>query len=187
MFDYAQFIFWCLTYLLIIIYGLLKNKVLIPICAVVLNFSWELTSLFYDLLRENFTFILIHTIWLILDFFICIIIFKNDKINRKKLLIILPSFVILFEIFKLNNGQLISCFMIDLIMAYLFLFKIIKDKADLIGQLILGFLKLLGDLFAWFAYLSMDFVLFVGLLVLILNSIYIIISFIKINVDSKRR
>ena len=116
-----------------------------PLIAGSLNFAWEINAL---LLSRGFYG---HVLWTGLD---VLIAFHNvrflEKGKRKKYLLLIVVFIlVLYGMFRIPNvnGQRISVFSIDLIMAieYVLCAKQIAPQ----GRISVGVLKLLGDLFAW--------------------------------------
>ena len=146
MLDILTIVFWSLTYVLIVIAGFKSRnvkKVSMPYIAGVLNFSWEICALI--VFRGNWG----HVLWLLLD---CVIVYFGfsylGKVKQRLLYIIsiVVITIVLFHIFKLPDGALISVFIIDLIMAIDF---IVQSKA-LSSQfkVPIAITKLIGDLFA---------------------------------------
>ena len=88
LFDYLQIIFWSITYLLIIIYGIKFKNLMIPILALILNFSWETVAFIKDIyLFSSLSFAFIgHLIWLGLDL-IMLIIYIYIYISKEKIYI----------------------------------------------------------------------------------------------------
>ena len=79
----------------------------------------------------------------------------------------------LYFVFRLPNidGMLYSSYAIDLIMAADFIIEV--KKTSRYGRIPIAICKLLGDFFAWLAYLQYSrFVLLVGAFVLVLNLYY---------------
>lgn len=190
VFDYLQIIFWSITYLLIIIYGIKFKKLMMPILALILNFSWEIVAFINDIVRfELISFAFIgHLIWLSLDL-IMFIIYINIYIKNKKrgfipiiiTLAILTNVFVLLYAFSLNDGMLLSVFIIDLIMAALYVLFFIFNtyKSSLLLDAII-FSKLLGDLFARVEYKDDHIaVLIIGIVILILNIACYVVYFLK--------
>lgn len=174
MFDILQVVCWSITYILIILAGLEnlqlgKMKMSIPCLAVILNLSWEFCALS---LSDGYWG---HVLWFGLDIIIFFINYiflerKKDKIIYTGMCVC--SAAILFGIFQLSQGMLLSCFVIDLIMAASFLFsqKFLSVKL----KLPIAVMKLLGDAFAGAYYCSASvMVAVIAALVLIINSIYL--------------
>ena len=185
MFDYLQAVFWSITYILLIVYAFKYKTHAIPILAVVLNFSWETLALTGSILNWELTGgLIIHIAWFFLDLIIIAFLLFYDIYNTKKekaTLIIgyIISVVCLF--FAFHSGyMLLSCFIIDLIMAILFLLHILlrKTKRNILSFLI-GLFKLLGDMFAWLYYMDNLHIPIIGLCVLILNVGYLIVLVCK--------
>ena len=169
MFDKIQVVLWSITYLLIVI-NIFKNKstksISIPYLAVILNFAWE----FNALIQSNGMWG--HILWISLDFVILIYGFYTLSSRNKIVYIalILLFIVVLFYVFKLNEGDLVSCFVIDLIMAAMFLIRFNYISKNL--KISIALTKLLGDLFAWQFYKFNIIVNIIGIIVLVINLIY---------------
>jgi len=172
MLDILQFIFWSVTYVLIIIAGYLSDgekKVSMPYSAGVLNFAWEICALY------NSGGLWGHAVWLGLDIVIVFWGFRFLKTNKVRFIYAASIAVftsILFYIFTLSNGMLISVFIIDLIMAVSFLVDRVKLSPKL--KVPIAFTKLLGDMFAGLHYAP--YCAFVGILagiILICNLYYL--------------
>ncbi len=187
VFDILQVGFWALTYTAIVIYSFLyryEQKVFMPLLAGALNFSWELHAL---LTSEGF---IGHIIWLVLD---CFILLYNLYILRSRarrigyLLCVCLGIALLYGVFSIErfDGMLLSSFIIDAIMAaeYVLICKQISKH----GKLKIGILRLLGDLFAWFANLRHSLAVgFLGGGILLLNIFYISCCLEELNQDLKQ-
>lgn len=170
MLDILQIIFWSITYILIICVHFLEGKnkkSAIPLIACILNFGWEITS--FIKYPNNVG----NVIWLSLDILIFIYcIYTIDVTNKIFYLFILTLLVItLLFIFNLDNGTLISCFVIDLLMAIIFVvdFDLLSNKF----KPFIAITKLFGDLFAFQYYKYNEIVMIIGLIVLCINLYYL--------------
>lgn len=174
MFDILQIILWSIAYLLIIL-ATFKNKdhklISIPYSAAILNFTWEINAL----IKSKGMWA--HILWVSLD--LLIIIYLIYTLNNKKkvifILFIALNIILLNYLFTLTNGVLLSCFMIDLIMAIVFLVNY-KNMSKTF-KISIALCKMLGDLFAWQYYKYNEIVNIIGIIVLIINFIYFIKSF----------
>ena len=170
MFDKIQVVLWLITYLLIII-NIFKNKstksISIPYLAVILNFAWEFNAL------NQSKGLLGHILWFLLDLTIVIYGFYTlSTRNKIAFTLLLISFILVFvNIFKLNEGNLISSFIIDIIMAFMFLIRFNNISRNL--RISIALTKLLGDLFAWQFYKFNIIVNIIGIIVLLINLIYL--------------
>lgn len=191
MFDVLQAIFWSITYILLIIYSIKNKKHAIPLIAICLNYSWEIVALFNNSgnLYDNIFFI--HLSWFVLDTVIILLFlfyetnFKNN-ICKKILFLISLLFLsftntILFEM----GYMLVTCFTIDLIMAVCFVCFICRVNLNKPFMfLLIGITKLFGDIFAWLEYKEYSAIVNIfGIIVLVLNIIYIFIVLLKIKKD----
>ena len=187
MIEYLLGAFWALSYIFIV-YGGFKYRYeklfFMPLVAGALNLAWEIHAL-----RTSGGY-WVHIIWLALD---CIILIQNIHFlsSLKKRIIyctaVILSIVLLFFIFSIDSfdGMLISSFVIDLIMACEYLLVIKKLSPRLL--LIIGFFRLLGDLFAWIGNMRFSvFVAITGAIVLLVNILYISFS-IEIISQQKRK
>lgn len=166
---------WTLAYVIIVLCGIQNKKshlLFMPLIAGSLNFAWEINAL---LLSRGFYG---HVLWTVLDVFI---VFHNvhflEKGKRKKYLLFIAVFIlVIYGVFRIPNvdGQRISVFAIDLIMAIEYL--LCAKQIALQGRIYVGVLKLLGDLFAWLSNMQGSvFVAVCGLIVLLLNLFYLAI------------
>ena len=179
-FDYLLFTFWSITYFLIIFYGIKFKKNYFPTFAVILNFSWEVVSFIYDIKTFPSLTFFIHLVWLLLDVIIIVVQITKCKCNFITYLFVIPLIFIFLSVFTFENGQLVLSFFIDIIMAILFIIQLIFNKSNnYIHCMFIGISKLLGDLFAWLTYRYNPIVNVIGVIVLFINSIYIIYSFHK--------
>ena len=179
-FDLLQVVFWSITYVLIVVFGIIKRKTFMPIVAALFNISWELNSLLSDFFCVRIPIVALgHFVWIGLDFLIITIaIFYYVDNNKKMLLsfIFLPFIIIgLYFIFKINYGQLYSSFIIDLLVAICYLFVSFKEKDNIIEFIIIGITKLIGDFFAFIMYRQDTLVNIIGIIVFVINAIYLII------------
>ena len=176
--DVIQALFWSITYLLFIIYSL-KNKTHgISLVSIVLNFSWETNALSLDIVNRHASWI--HLLWFSLDLIIIYLALKYLKDKKKTIYTFLMFFIcftVLNFVFKVTGGMLISCFIIDLIMAIDFhiFFKKTSLKVDF-TYIIAAISKLVGDLFAWLYYESFSPIIFIiGIIVAYINIVYVFI------------
>jgi len=172
MFDIVQIICWSITYVLIIIAGIMgfrDKKVSMPYVAGILNFSWEICAFWGS---GGFWG---HSLWLFLDVGIVILSVRCIKENKGKLLYavaVLVSFVVLKFVFSMQSGMLFSVFVIDLIMAVFFLIE--REKLSGRIKIPIAFMKLLGDIFAGVYYAPQSkFVAVLALLVFFCNTSYL--------------
>jgi len=171
--DVLQALFWSMTYVGIVIYNRKYRISGIPVIAMASNFSWESVALFGDLHTVGQSWI--HIVWFSLDAIILISYFSKCSamyFSKKRIISIIGIEIILLSfIFRVPNGMLLSCFVIDLSMSvewFIYSFNS-KYKANNLCEIIC-ISKLIGDLFAWLYYLSHhDLVKYIGLIVLTLN------------------
>ena len=173
MLDNLQALFWCITYVLVIIAGFKSQrfkKISMPYLAGVLNFAWEFTAL--NLSRGSN---LIHILWFGLDLIIVYIGYRFLEDKKKKLLYLTVIFilsVLLKYIFDLSGGMLISVFVIDLIMAIVYLFEFKQISRYL--KIPIAVTKLIGDFFAGLFYCNeLKLVAVIAVIVFICNSTYL--------------
>jgi len=173
-FDLVQALFWGGTYFSIILFGFIffqKKIKSIPLTAVILNFSWELNAVIES--RGYW----VHALWLSLDAVVLFLtLWSFDKrwlMMRIAIALLVVFSVALHFIFGVENGQLISVFVIDCLMAASFF--AFYSQIDIRGKVIVAIFKLMGDLFAFLAYKNtLLFVEVAGWIVLVFNSVYLI-------------
>ena len=177
-FDAAQVLLWSLTYVLICIYMFRYRKrraVGIPYIACCFNFGWELNALFGQGGRWE------HILWTGLDAVIFCLNYRTIK-DKKKRVAYLACFaagaICLYYIFNIPGGMLISSFVADITMAAAFVLQ--RKQIDKNGKVFIATTKLLGDIFAWLAYMDETiFILIIGLLVFFLNAGYLAYSILE--------
>ena len=173
MIEVALGICWSVSYFLICVYSLKyreEKKVFMPLIAGAMNFGWEIHALIVS--KGLWT----HIVWLLLDVIIIAYNLYALKTSQKVLyttftILLIISLYFIFRIPQID-GMLISSFAIDIIMAieYLVFIKALSNK----GRTLIGVFRLLGDLFAWISNGKLStFVSVVGVLVLIINLLYI--------------
>lgn len=185
--DHLQAVFWSLTYILLIAYGIKYKTHGIPLIAICLNFAWETVALgaaFY--VRSFSVAMLIRGAWFLLD---CVIVFlyyfhetKFTENRMEKIRFAWAFFgsAICLVVLFLYGYMLISSFVIDLIMAVAFLHYVLHKKIQTGWmEYAIGITKLLGDLFAWTYYRRVLVVDRIGMCVLVCNICYLIIIIIK--------
>ena len=141
-----------------------------PLLAGSLNFAWEINAFISSGAFWG------HVLWLVLDVFIIILNIYNIRKNKNRLLyclLIIAFTIVLRLIFVIPevDGMLISVFAIDLIMAFDFVVN--AKKISVHGKIPIAITKLLGDLFAWFAYSDSAYVNVIGIIVFLLNLYYL--------------
>ncbi len=173
-FSFLMFGFWGLAYMAIC-YLYIKDRahpgILMPLFAGSFNFAWELNAIavspgFYALI-----------LWAALDIIILIYnIAWIEKISLKIIYIVLTVVVtvVLFHVFRLWNGLVFSAFIIDVLISteYLLVFRQISPH----GKLPIASLRLLGDFFAWCRYNYLPVVFWLGIVVLLMDAVYLILS-----------
>lgn len=148
MLDNLQIVFWSVTYVLIIAAGWRsrdRKQVSIPYVAGLLNFGWELCALQQS---QGFWG---HILWLGLDAVIYSIgfLFLDAGKRWKLYLYIALTYVIMsgcWFLFALPDGMLNSSFLIDLIMAVMFLVDRKRLSPEL--KVPIAVFKLIGDIVA---------------------------------------
>lgn len=166
---------WSLAYVLIIACEIKYEKehvLLMPLIAGSLNFAWEVNAV---IVSHGFYG---HVLWAALD--VAILIHNIRYLNGRKrvwyTILVAAMVAILYGVFRIPDvdGQIISVFLIDLIMAveYVVCAKCITPH----GRNLIGLLRLLGDLLAWLINMRQSvFVAVVGLAVLLINLFYLAI------------
>ena len=172
MLDLMTVIMWSITYILIIIAGFKSSKlkkVSMPYVAGVLNFSWEICAVIES---QGFWG---HILWLLLD---CVIVYWGISFlhtSKQKVLYIasiIITTVVLYFLFQLPSGMLITVFLIDLIMALCFIFE--AKKLSKHFKTPIAVTKLLGDAFAGMACINTsDLIVIIAVLVFLCNLFYL--------------
>ena len=167
-FDIFINIFWSIAYLLAIYFGKKYQKIYFPIILILLNISWELAACYNDIIDNHI--IIIHFIWLILDFIILIQAFKykvKSNLDRFIILIILFditfAFIIMFKYYKLIY---FTSILINVFMSSIFLFNHFKNKFG--NSYFVDMFRLLGNVFVFINYYTYDNRLLVLLILTIL-------------------
>ena len=175
MLDILQTIFWTITYLLIIVYGVKYRRssaLFMPFLAGSFNFAWEINAVTFQ------GFSIGCALWTFLNLFI--FIHNLRLLKRWKKIMYLVGFLSIFLVFYLLfrtqvfNGKEATSFAIDVLMALEFV--LCAKRVSPHGKIPIAITKLLGNLFAWLYYLcNSSFVAVVGLIVLLLNTLYLAI------------
>ena len=173
--DTLQILLWSITYILIIIASFknfAQRTISIPIVACILNFSWELVALINS---EGFW---AHIVWAGLDVLIIYFALRSFGKARDKIIFLLSLvllIVILFVVFSYSKGMLISVFVIDIIMAFVYVVDFKKMTPTL--KIPIAIAKLFGDLFAGIYYgMDRPLIAAIAIGVLVLNFIYLLLS-----------
>lgn len=182
--DYIEAFFWSVTYIIIIFTAFInKNDRRFPISTltVMINFAWEIASVFYSnfdsFSRANF----IRFSWFFFDIFIFLLLcFKvKNKLVKKKtfyrylivLFVLMPIFYYCFK--NINYGMTISAFVIDAHMEFMFWKN--RRRLDPSNRLRIGIAKILGDFFAGLYYSTIHIsAAILGVVALIFDVLYII-------------
>ena len=181
------FIFWVITYSLVIANNVKSKAICFPMISIGMNFSWEIVASVNSFITNSSTIQFVFIFWALLDVVVIISTFIFCGFSLRRFLAFLISFILttvaLIFVFKyVPLGDTISCFSIDLLMAIDCLLLISKKelpKNDLI--IVLYFTKLLGDLFAWIFALKMHLsILIMGILVLLLNIATLLVAVVGV-------
>lgn len=166
MYDYIELASWSLTYLLIIIQGIVfakrgeKNLYIFPKICAILNFGWEINSvIIFDYASHDGSIVwslVGRYAWLILDIFIyifCLQTMKNWKLRVCYLAGLAVATLAYYFIFRVTpGGMVVSAFIIDFIMAAMFLVKVNTiNNVNAMGMIV-AVMKLISDTLAWRAY-----------------------------------
>ena len=179
--DVLQSVFWSLAYISIIVCGFRYRKeklAFMPHIAGALNFAWE----FHAFLGSGGYWV--HTLWLLLDTLILAYnLYILENVRRRVLysLAVLSFTAVMPAVIALPNGMLVSSFIIDIEMAAVYLLVLWKDRPKTSQRhdyiyiyIFIAVFRLLGDLFAWLAYMRYSTaVLMIGAAVLCVNIFYL--------------
>jgi hypothetical protein len=160
-FDFGSGFFWSLTYILIAYTSLINendSRLSIPITTLAINFSWETASVIYSVLNNisfsNANFI--RFAWFFLDVLIVIAFFNKKHFNKKvcllkfSLLYIVLCVLFIFIFITTETGMVISSFIIDIHMA--FMFFVFRKHLDPSLRMQIATFKLIGDVSAGLSY-----------------------------------
>lgn len=185
-------LFWALAYIFAIIHAIVYRRHAIPIFAISLNFAWEIVSSF--MYREY-----IQIVWCLLDILIVLLLLRELKLfSVKRNLFYLSSFIIygaicfLFFNYRFLDGMsgfVFLSFAMDLAMAVCYLHEINKYKWTNGLYCWVAIWKMLGDATAWWKYKSYFAVMLIGIIVLVMNILFIYLAFRcwVINEKGKKR
>lgn len=152
-FDVLQAFFWSITYLLVIIHGIIYRKSAMPPICIMLNFAWETYAIIKDITNSYFSWI--HMLWFVLDIVLILTyLILCKKVYFNKLFLIPVYLVTLATVFLVSEnvklGMLICCFVIDVLMAIEWLLYVILFVKDFnILLIFICITKLWGDGFAF--------------------------------------
>lgn len=186
--DNASLLFWTITYLIIVYNGIKfrqERKLMMPLVPSILNLSWEINAV----IRSRG--MIGHILWFVPDVLIGIINLYNLE-GRKRMIYIasaIAAFFLFLVIFNLpGEGMLISSFVIDFIMALIYVLQV--KKISYHGKIAVAVCKLIGDFAAWLYYMNYSFVIrIIGPTVFCLNVFYLAccLELDKQNSRKKRR
>ena len=174
MLNIIQVLLWAVTYLLIIIAGFQSRHarlVAIPHLAVLQNFAWEACAMLHSGIEWSFL------LWLSLDLVILLLGLRSIRSGARRLLY-LAGLAVWTAVFllcsSLPNGMVISCFVIDLLMAVYFLLD--RRRLSPHFKRSIAVTKLLGDTFAGLFYARFsDLVAILALFAFICNVSYLLL------------
>lgn len=184
VFDYLHASFWAVTCILSVIFAVRYKKHIIPPLAAALSVAWEISSLIFF---SGY----IHILWAILDvlIFVLYIIYEKRKIKYVYSAVSAVALAVFLLILKLPLAKLYGFFSIILITSSLFFAEIRSRKDIKLLDLFIAVAKLASDCFAWLVYsgefyytrddgvyvqVTFDrFINAVGILVLIMNTVYL--------------
>lgn len=186
LFDCLQIILWLFTYISIAFIIYKKNKFIFPIINIVLNLAWEITSIITNNAKE---FILIlHILWIIIG--ICLLIFYFKYLIKRKneyifILLLIINFVILFSALSITFNILIDIlFTINLFTSLIFIINIFVRKYY--DNLLITSLRTIANIFIFIFYHSFSmFILFLSLLTVIIDIIYLSYLIISYKINKK--
>ena len=169
-------VFWSIAYLFAIIHGFKYKEHAVPPFAISLNFSWEIVA---SIMYKEY----IDIVWAIVDVFIVVLLiieFIRER-NKRGFRYLFSFFaygvlcVYLFNktLFNTVSGFVFLSFTMDLIMAINYIEEFPKRKHVNLVLLMVAIFKLLGDLSALYIYKGFLIIRIEGVLVLLLNVIYV--------------
>ena len=175
-FDNLSFLFWSLTYVLVVVYNVKYHTTGIPPIALAFNFGWEtvafVSALYFDSYFHfgYFAWFLIDLVIVISFFLFCKPIYTKHKYN---LLLLYLAGTTLFGLLSYFNRDslVVGAFCINFTMQ-LEWFYYCANKKFILSPIASGFCvtKLLGDLFAWLIFMrDSGFIALLGFLILVLN------------------
>lgn len=170
--DYLTVGFWSVTYLLIVFAGYRSRadkQVSMPYIAGVLNFAWEICSMYW---KPGFWG---YILWFAIDITIVWFGFCFLDSARKRFCyiasIVFSTLALLLILQQSNSGFIYSVYIIDLLMAICYLAE--RKKLSPTLQITIGFTRLLGDFFAGFVFCRYTFTVVIAIAVLICNCVYV--------------
>ncbi len=185
IFDTLQMVLWSAAYCMIIVASVVESwksssyHPAMPYLPGALNLAWEINAVIVNWPLWG------NIVWLFLDSVIVFLNLRGLKRNKERLCWLALSLlltVLLRAVFLIQRGILLSSFLIDLLIAAVYVVR-----ARYVSQVLrtwVGLLKLLGDFFAWLAYREYsDLVDVMGIIVLVLNVYYMAYS---LELDSQR-
>ena len=190
--DALQAILWGCAYVMIIFFNIRNNEPGIPPIAMSNNFAWETMALLCDLILSH-SVMWIHIVWISLDAIIlitylacCRPVYCRHKVYVLGL-IAMSLGVFCYVFLKIDNGMLISSFIIDFTMAAEYLLYAASAKFRPGGlATAICIAKLAGDMCAWLFYKDMSaIVMIIGVMVLLLNLGCTMIMIIRVRNTGK--
>lgn len=184
MLDYGIIVFWSIAYVLIAYQAIRyynEKGLYMPRLTGSLYFAWEINAC----LKAGFFYG--HILWTALD--LIIFVFNMDNLRRKRdaVLYFLMScifFLILYWVFRIPEGMLVSSFVIEFIsvLEYAVFCKKISPR----GKIWIGLFRMMGDAAAWLYNMRYSWVVGVlGAIILLLN-IYFLACCMEENARKRR-
>lgn len=173
--DSLVFLFWIVTYFLILIYNV-KNRVLgIPPIAIGLNFGWE-TVAFVGALVADGQFHWGYFLWLLLDlaivityFLFCKPIYTKHKYNFVFFYLASVSLFSFLSFYDRDHMPLYA-FCIESIASLEWLIYLMNRRFVLsLLAVVFCFTRLVGDLFAWIVFKGSGVITLLSIMILLLN------------------
>ena len=193
--DNLSFLFWSLTYVLVIIYNIKYHITGIPPIALASNFGWETVTFLSALYFDSF-FHMGYFVWFLIDlvivvtfFLFCKPIYTRHKYN---LLFLYMASMTLFGLLSLyinRDSLVVGAFCIDFTMQ-LEWFYYCASKKFILSPIANGFCltKLLGDMFAWLIFMrESGFIALLGFIVLVLNIMCLYTALFRDQIMNSRR
>lgn len=170
--DILTVIFWSIAYLMIVYSGFRSikiKKVSMPYIAGVANIAWEICALYW--ISGFWGYML----WLGIDIVIVCFgfLFLNSKVKKICYLvsILLCTLIFFLILHNSNKAFIYTVFIIDLLMAILYLIE--YKKLSPVLKIPIAIAKLLGDFFAGFVFEQYTLTVVISSIVFVFNSIYL--------------
>ena len=184
-YDVLQIIYWSLLYLYIIHLNVKYKTNFFPFICVILNLSWEFSSLLMCVIYKEINIGIL--LWSFLDFGILLTVFKykiKDNTYQKIILLLIFDICFLFSFLFIHYGLKFNfSIYLDLIISIMFIKMFFTKNSK--NSICIGNLKLIANLFVMLYYGDTFYTCFIIGIILLLDAIYLFLICYKVKEHDK--